>query len=103
MGCRYQAVHANARAASAMSEDCVLPFAFSAVHCKKVVAPLDGGRPTSDGGLMLLAAAARSRGFVDKLAALIPDPRDPALVTHRRTYILRARMLAVASGYKDGN
>jgi hypothetical protein len=86
-----------------MSEDILLPFAFPPVQRKKVVAAFDGGRLTSDGGVMLLAAAERRLGIVDKLAALIADPRDPALITHSLADILRARILAIACGYEDGN
>jgi hypothetical protein len=52
---------------------------------------------------MLLAAAERRLGLADKLAALIFDPRDPNLVTHSLADILRARILAIACGYEDGN
>ena len=86
-----------------MSEDTLLPFHFPAVGCKKVSAAFDGGRITSDGGVMLLAAAERHLGIADKLAAVIADPRDPDLVTHSVADILRARMLAIACGYEDGN
>src|SRR4051794_12232368 len=86
-----------------MSEDSLLPFAFPPVQRKKVVAGFDGGRLTSDGGVMLLAAAERRLGIADKLAALVADPRDPNLVTHSVADILRARMLAIACGYEDGN
>jgi hypothetical protein len=86
-----------------MSEDSLLPFAFPPVQRKKVVAAFDGGRLTSDGGVMLLAAAERRFGIADKLAALVADPRDPNLVTHSVADILRARMLAIACGYEDGN
>ncbi len=86
-----------------MSEDALLPFAFPPVQRKKVVAAFDGGRLTSDGGVMLLAAAERRLGIVDKLAALIADPRDRALVTHSLADMLRARILAIACGYEDGN
>jgi len=86
-----------------MTEDTLLPFAFPPVQRKKVVAAFDGGRLTSDGGVMLLAAAERRLGIVDTLAALITDPRDPALVTHSVGDILRARILAIACGYEDGN
>ena len=86
-----------------MSEDTLPPFVFPPVQRKKVVAAFDGGRLTSDGGVMLLAAAERRLGIVDKLAALIADPRDPALVTHSIADILRARILAIACGYEDGN
>jgi Transposase DDE domain group 1 len=86
-----------------MFEDTLLPFAFPAVGGKKIVAAFDGGRLTSDGGVMLLAAAERRLGIVDKLAALIADPRDPNLVTHSVADILRARVFAIACGYEDGN
>jgi hypothetical protein len=86
-----------------MSEDSLLPFDFPAVGRKKVVAAFDGGRLTSDGGVMLLAAAERRLGLADKLAALIADPRDPSLVTHSVADILRARMFAIACGYEDAN
>ena len=86
-----------------MSEDALLPFHFPAVACKKVVAAFDGGRITSDGGVLLLAAAERRLGIADKLADLISDPRDPNLVKHSVADILRARILAIACGYEDGN
>ena len=86
-----------------MSEDTLLPFHFPAVGRKKVTAAFDGGRLTSDGGVMLLAVAERRLGIADKLAALIADPRDPDLVKHSVADILRARMLAIACGYEDGN
>src|SRR5277367_1453477 len=86
-----------------MSEDSLLPFGFPAVQRKKVTAAFDGGRLTSDGGVMLLAAAERRLGIADELAALISDPRDPLLVTHSVADILRARMLAIACGYEDAD
>src|SRR3954454_14106766 len=91
------------RATPAMSEDTPMRFDFPAVQRKKVVAAFDGGRLTSDGGVMLLAAAERRLGIADRLAALIADPRDPSRVTHRLADILRARIFAIACGYEDGN
>jgi len=86
-----------------MSEDTLLPFDFPAVERKKVTAAFDGGRITSDGGVMLLAAAERRIGIAERLAPLIADPRDPNLVTHSVADILRARMLAIACGYEDAD
>src|SRR5579864_5249772 len=40
-----------------MAEDIALPFDLPAVARKKVSAAFDGGRITSDGGVMLLAQA----------------------------------------------
>ena len=78
------------------------PFAFPAVARKKLTAAFDGGRLTSDGGVMLLAAAERRLGIIDTLAALVPDRRDQSRVLHRTADILRARVLAIACGYADG-
>jgi len=90
-------------ATPAMLEDTLLPFSFPAVERKKVTAAFDGGRITSDGGVMLLAAAEKALGVADRLASLITDPRNPLLVTHSVADILRARMLAIACGYEDGD
>jgi hypothetical protein len=78
-------------------------FSLPAIGCKKVVAAFDGGRITSDGGVMLLSAVERQLGIADTLARLISDPRNPAFVTHSVSDILRARMLAIACGYEDGD
>jgi Transposase DDE domain group 1 len=86
-----------------MTDDTFLPFAFPAVARKKVSAAFDGGRITSDGGVMLLAAAERRLGLCEKLAAPIGDPRDPDRVVHLLPDILRARILAIACGYEDAD
>ena len=86
-----------------MSDDIDLPFDLPSVARKKVRAAFDGGRISSDGGVMLLAQAERRLQIVDRLAALIADPRDPAKVTHTIASILRARILAIACGYEDGD
>src|SRR3954470_6534294 len=83
--------------------DDTLPFSFPAVSRKKVVAAFDGGRISSDGGVMLLAAAERRLGIADKIAAVIPDPRDPARTIHPLPDILRARIFAIACGYEDAD
>ena len=86
-----------------MDDDTDLLFDLPSVSRKKVSAAFDGGRITSDGGVMLLAQAERRLGIVDRLAGLIADPRDPALITHSLASILRARVLAIACGYEDAN
>ena len=86
-----------------MDDDTDLLFDLPSVGRKKVSAAFDGGRITSDGGVALLALADRRIGVVDRLARLIADPRDPALVTHSVASILRARVLAIACGYEDAN
>jgi hypothetical protein len=89
------------RATPAMIDDTLLPFAFPAVGRKKITAAFDGGRITSDGGVMLLAAAERRLHLADRLAEAIRDRRDPNRVTHGVADILRARIFAIACGYED--
>ncbi|MFZ4534590.1 MAG: transposase, partial [Alsobacter sp.] len=86
-----------------MTVDTTLPFWFPAVRCKKLTAEFDGGRLSSDGGVMLLATAARRMGIAEKLAAVIPDRRDPTRVVHPLSEILLARVLAIACGYEDAD
>jgi hypothetical protein len=58
-----------------MPDDTIEAFGFPAVGRKKVAAAFDGGRITSDGGVMLLAAAERririsaATGVVDRRPA----------------------------------
>jgi hypothetical protein len=63
---------------------------------KKVTAAFDGGRISSDGGVVLLAGADKRLGLIDTLAAIIPDHRDPAQITRTLSDILRARVFAIA-------
>ena len=86
-----------------MVENTPLPFSLPSVRRKKVTAAFDGGRITSDGGVLLLSAIETKIGIADRLAPLINDPRNPLLVTHSVADILRARMLAIACGYEDAD
>jgi hypothetical protein len=86
-----------------MQDDSLLPFSLPAICRKKVAAAFDGGRLSSDGGVLLLAGADRRLGLVDALARLIPDRRSPAHVTHDVSAILRARVFAIACGYPDAD
>ena len=84
-------------------DDTLLPFSLPSICQKKVTAAFDGGLISSDGGVLLLAGADQRLGLVDTLAAIIPDHRDPAKITHTMSDILRARILAIACGYPDAD
>src|SRR5579862_1065956 len=86
-----------------MTDDRLLPFAFPAVHGKKITAAFDGGRITSNGGVVVLAAAERKLGIAAKLGAVIRDRRDPLRVVHLLPDVLRARIFAIACGYEDAD
>jgi Transposase DDE domain group 1 len=86
------------RATPAMCNDTIPPFDFPAVGRKKLTVAFDGGRITTDGGVLLLGTIERQLGVAATLAGLIADPRNPALVIHSVDDILRARILAIACG-----
>ncbi|MCX7373876.1 MAG: IS1380 family transposase [Alphaproteobacteria bacterium] len=91
------------QATPAANENSAAQFSFPAVHRKKVTAAFDGGRITSDGGVLLLAQAERQMGICSQLAACIADRRDPSRVIHALDDILRARILAICCGYEDAD
>jgi Transposase DDE domain group 1 len=84
-------------------DDPLLPFSLPSICQKKVTAAFDGGRISSDGGVVLLAGADKRLGLIDTLAAIIPDPRAEAQITHTMSDILRARVFAIACGYPDAD
>ena len=84
--------------------DPTLPLpGLSPVSGKTIAARFDGGRLSSDGGLLVLREVERRLGIADRLAACIKDPRNPNLITHSLADIIRFRMLMIAAGYEDGN
>jgi hypothetical protein len=87
----------------AMTDDTILPFSFPAVSRKKITAGFDGGRLTSNGGVMLLAMADRRIGVAEKLCFVFPERRDATRIVHRLADMIRARMFAIACGYEDSN
>ena len=91
------------QATPAGSEDSALGFSFPAICRKKITAGFDGGRLTSDGGVLLLAQAERAMGICRRLAGCIADRRDPARVIHALDDILRARVFAITCGYEDAD
>ena len=86
-----------------MTKDSLLPFSFPAVGAKKVTAAFDGGRLSSDGGVMLLSLAERRLGVAERLARCFPDDRDPTKIRHTRADMIRARIHAIACGYEDAD
>ncbi len=80
----------------------ILP-GLSPVQGKAVVARFDGGRLSSEGGLLALREIESRLGLADRLAACLRDPRAPERVAHRLAEMIRFRMLMIAAGYEDGN
>ena len=76
---------------------------LSPVHGQAIVARFDGGRLSSEGGLLALREVERRLGLADRLAACLEDPRAPERVVHPPAEIIRFRLLMIAAGYVDGN
>ena len=84
-------------------DNTVLPFSLPSLCKKRVTAGFDAGQISSDGGVLLLASVDKRLDLIDTLAAIIPDHRDPAQITHTIADILRARVFAIACGYPDAD
>ena len=83
--------------------DLTLPLpGLSPVCGKPVVARFDGGRLSSDGGILLLAEVERRLGIAERLARCIEDPRAPDQIRHEVAEMIRFRA-AIAAGYPDAN
>ena len=66
---------------------------------KPVHVSFDGGRMTSDTGILLLAAIEQRLGIAERLADCIEDPRAPERVRHGLAEMIRYRALLIAAGY----
>jgi hypothetical protein len=89
--------------APAMDEDTGILPSFPAVAGKPVHVAFDGGRLTSDAGILLLARIEQRLGIAERLADCIEDPRAPERVRHGLAEMIRYRALLIAAGYPDGN
>jgi hypothetical protein len=61
----------------------------------------DGGNQSSDAGLLPLREAERKLGVCGRLAAAMPDRRDPGRIEHEMFEMVMARAAAIACGYED--
>jgi hypothetical protein len=78
-------------------------FGFARVEGRDVVAAFDGGRITSDAGGLLLGAADRAIGLVDRFSGCFTDGRCPALIEHEVETLVGQRVFGLALGYEDLN
>jgi hypothetical protein len=77
---------------------------FPAVAGKPPVhVAFDGGRMTSDAGILLLSAIEQRLKIVGRLAACLEGRRAPERVRHGLAEMIRYRALLIAAGYRDGN
>jgi hypothetical protein len=76
-------------------------FGFVPVEGRNVVAAFDGGTMTSEAGAMLLGAADRRIGLIERFAGCFSDYRMPDLIEHTVRGLVGQRVLGLALGYED--
>ena len=74
---------------------------LSPVGNKELRARFDGGRLSSDGGVLVLRGIERRLGIAERLASRLTDERDPTSTSHSYADMIRARLFAIACGYED--
>jgi hypothetical protein len=78
-------------------------FGFTPVEGREVVAAFDGGAITSDAGALLLGAADRAIGMMERFAACFHDERNQDLIEHEVVTLVGQRVFGIALGYEDLN
>jgi hypothetical protein len=86
-----------------MAESAPVRPRLSPVAGKPVHVAFDGGRLTSDAGVLVLAEIERRLGLAERLARCIEDPRAPERVRHTLAEMIRFRALLIAAGYPDAD
>ena len=76
---------------------------FQGVRGRAVVAAFDGGRQTSDAGVLLLREVAERTGLIRRFAACFTDHRRAERVEHTVEELVGQRVLGQALGYEDLN
>ncbi len=78
-------------------------FEFHGLFQRKVKARFDGGKITSDAGVLLLREVERRTGLIAGLTACFSDHRDPRWIEHTVEELLRQRIYGLCLGYEDLN
>ena len=84
-----------------MTEATLFLPGLSPVGGKTISATFDGGKLSSNGGVLILREIERKLGLAAVLSRHIPDDRDRTRITHSYSDMTRARMFAIASGHED--
>src|SRR5229473_4425644 len=91
------------RGVDSMPADIASPLHLAPVEDKAALVDFEGGRLSSDGGLVLLNDPDDQLGLTRDLAAVLRDPRDPRRVHFTLHDLLKQRVLHIAAGYADAN
>ncbi len=76
---------------------------FHGLSQRKVKARFDGGKITSDAGILLLREVEKRAGLLVGLDGCFGDHRDPRLIEHTVQELLGQRVYGLCLGYEDMN
>jgi hypothetical protein len=79
------------------------PLELAPVGNKAVDLDFDGGRLSSDAGVVLLKDINDQLGLTRNLAAVLSDPRDPRRINFTLEDLIKQRVFQIAAGYEDAN
>jgi hypothetical protein len=83
--------------------ECIAQLALNFHPTHPITVAFDAPHISSDGGALLLRQIDDRLGLSARLAAVLPDERDPRKVKHDRREQLRQRLYQIALGYADCN
>jgi DDE family transposase len=83
--------------------ECITQLALDFHPTVPLTVAFDAPHISSDGGALLLRQMDDRLGLSERLAALLPDGRDPRKVKHDRREQMRQRLYQIALGYVDCN
>lgn len=83
--------------------DCLPQLRFGFHPDQPIVVAFDAPETSSDGGLLLVRQVDDDLGLTARVAAALPDDRDPRRVVHTRHEQVRQRVFQIVQGYEDGN
>jgi hypothetical protein len=91
-----------------MQADMAIPLPQTLLHLapvggKAIDLDFDGGRLSSDAGVVLLKDIDDQLGLTRDLAAVLSDPRDARRVKFTLPDLLKQRVYQIAAGYEDAN
>ena len=78
-------------------------FNFGSIKGRKVIANFDGGRITSDAGIVLIAELDKKLKITARFAQCFRDYRDPSYVDYPVHQLLTQRVYGIVLGYEDVN
>lgn len=78
-------------------------FHFESLFSKKVTAGFDGGRITSDAGVLLLRELDMRHKVTDHITWAIHNPRAAHRIRHSYDTLVRPLLYNITLGYEDTN